>query len=153
MRLDGLWKDACIRNISTRGMLVQTTSPPERGTYVDIYSGKHVIVGRVAWSSGYRFGIQAQDQLNIDALLGQADLSGTKYEQARKANPAFDRRSTPRQAAAAISRQSERNRHFARVFEFTSITVAVASLCFLLVTTAANALSEPLQAVSLALSI
>ena len=152
IRLDGVWKDACIRNISSRGMLVQADSPPGRGTYIDIYSGKHVVVGRVAWSSGRRFGLQSQDRLNIDALLGQPDLSAIDYRKAAQTNPAFERRSVPRQDAAALHWRSERNRHLATAFQFACIVVAGATLCLSLAAAASETLARPLAAVSVALA-
>jgi hypothetical protein len=53
-------------------MMIETATPPERGTYIEICRGSLTVIGRVAWSHGKRFGLRAQDKIDVDALLTQA---------------------------------------------------------------------------------
>jgi len=39
-----------LRNVSARGVRGQCPAPPERGDYVEVRCGAHVIAARVAWA-------------------------------------------------------------------------------------------------------
>jgi hypothetical protein len=71
MRAGGLPIDACIRDISSKGLMIQTKVPPPRGTYVEIIAGNQTIVGRVVWGNDMRFGILTRDKLPIDMIVGE----------------------------------------------------------------------------------
>jgi hypothetical protein len=59
MRHGNAWSDVCLVNLSSRGAGLQCATPPGPGSYVEIKRGSNVvIVGRVAWSHGHRFGIR-----------------------------------------------------------------------------------------------
>lgn len=61
MRVEGRWTDVCIRDISSRGLLVQAAVAPVRGDYIEIFRADRAIVGRVVWNKDRRFGVQTQD--------------------------------------------------------------------------------------------
>lgn len=69
MRAGGLPTDACIRDISSRGLLVQTAAPPSRGTTIELNGPFRPIVARVVWTSDGRFGVRTQDIIDVSALL------------------------------------------------------------------------------------
>jgi len=51
------WSDACILNISSRGMMIHTGRPIRRGCEVELRRGEHMIVARVMWRDGARAGL------------------------------------------------------------------------------------------------
>ena len=61
--------DVCIRDVSTRGMLIQAGVPPPRGTYVEILRPGYSVTGRVVWSKHHKFGIQSREKIRIAAVL------------------------------------------------------------------------------------
>ena len=147
MRSGATWADIVIRNISSRGLLVEGTSPPPRGTFLELRRGRHVIVARVAWSGEGRFGVQTQAPLAVDAIVGESN--GAASGQGAATFPAFERRSASRELASRrIAESSERSRTLARVTQFA------ATLAFGLSTIAfggavlAETLSAPLAQVS-----
>ncbi len=72
LRAGGPARDICIRDISSRGMLIHDPNPPRRGTYVEISSANQcMVVGRVVWSKDDRFGIVTSDPLNVQAIIRQ----------------------------------------------------------------------------------
>ena len=153
MRLNGVWKDVCIRNISSRGMLLQAGPAPARGTYIEVYRGRHVIVARVAWAKENRFGIQTQDRLNIKAILGEPDLSGVSYNDAIKTQPTFERRSAPRPTQADLRWRAEQSRFKAKALEFACIAAVAGSIGMILFDTVSDTLAQSVAGVSAGLSI
>ncbi len=152
MRLDGIWSDVCIRNISSRGMLVQAASAPPRGTYVELYRGRHVVVARVAWSKEHRFGIRTQDRLNVEAILGEPDLSAANYKEKLKDEPSFERRSSPRVSQADLRWRAERSRFSSRALEFACLCAFGLCVGMVLFETASDTMTDPLAAVSVELA-
>lgn len=117
MRSGARWGDVCIVNISSRGLGLQAAQAPERGTYIEVRKGMHVIVARVAWSDRYhRFGVCAQERLCADTLVNDAAPIS-----ASAAWPAKDRRSAPRVSLAA----ADHSRHAARAMQFLVMGIAV----------------------------
>lgn len=152
MRLDGTWKDVCIRNISSRGMLIQAASALPRGTYVEVYRGRHVIVARVAWSKDHRFGIFTQERLNIDAVLQEPDLSGVNYKEASKTQPSYERRERARPSDADLKWRAERSTFTSKALEFACVVVVAASGAAIAFDAVSDTLSTPMVAVTTQLS-
>ena len=151
MRLDGVWKDVCIRNISSRGMLLQAGSAPARGTYVEVYRGRHVIVARIAWAKDNRFGIHTQDRLDVQAILGEPDLSGANYKDVIKTQPTFERRAAPRPTQADLRWRAERSRFKAKALEFACIAAVGGSIGLVLFDTVSDTLLRAVAGVSVGL--
>lgn len=100
MRAGGLPTDACIRDISNRGLLIQAATPPSRGTTIELNGPFPPIVARVVWSSEGRFGVRTQDMINVSALLsGKLDR---RQSGERRTAP----RATPGRQADALDRAS-----------------------------------------------
>jgi hypothetical protein len=148
MRLDGTWKDVCIRNISSRGMLIQASVTPPRGAYVEVRRGRHAIVARIAWSNEQRFGVQTQDRLNVEAVLKEPDLSGNDHASKLQTQPSFERRAAPRPSQADLRWKAERSRYFSRSLEFACVGAVAASGGFLMFDTVSGILSRSVAVVT-----
>ena len=120
MRAGGAKTDVCIRNVSSRGLMLQAACPPPAGTYVEIFQPAHMIVARVVWCKDKRFGVRTSDVMDIKALI-----SGT-VPQRRAADrnghmPQSLSQGSPRRRASDIAEQHERSRRLSRAFEFALI--------------------------------
>jgi len=67
--------DVCIRDISTRGMLIQAGAPPARGTYVEILRPACSVTGRVVWSKHHKFGIETRGKISIARVIERRAVS------------------------------------------------------------------------------
>lgn len=137
------WADACILNISSRGLLINArcTAPP--GSQIKLRRGGYLLVGRVIWRSANRIGVSSQYPLPVDELISSeaasADLpalSGTieigRPQQQRKSN--------------------DRSRAFSRAVEFLSLVLFGSALAAAAAVHAYQALSNPIEAVNRALA-
>ena len=81
IRAGAVPSDACVRDVSSRGLLVQAGAPPVRGTVIELIGPFAPIVGRVVWTKGHRFGVHTQDHINVPALLsGKLDRRKTNVD-------------------------------------------------------------------------
>jgi hypothetical protein len=138
MCADGPRTDVCIRDISSRGMMIQAGAPPPRGTYVDLDWGGHEIVGLVIWRRERRFGIRTRERINVHALAGQASPE----------IPEAPRRASASAPAAAARRGAAANRTLAGRMEFAVVALFAAALVAALGVSAFQALARPFGAVS-----
>jgi len=145
MRLTAGWHDACILNLSSRGMMVQSEMPPQPGSYLEIRRGSQVIVARVVWMQARRFGVRTQDPLNCAALLREPTDSSTPERVLR--TDAGDRRSESRSRASP----HEQSRWRGRAIEFASVAVLGALAAMLGLGAVSEALARPLSQVLTAL--
>src|SRR3569623_609886 len=67
-RVGALWVEACIHNVSSRGLLVASDEVPKPGTYVEIRRGRNIMTGRAVWAKGRLFGVRMQDRIELAAL-------------------------------------------------------------------------------------
>lgn len=144
LRVVASWSDVCILNISTRGMQLQAARPPERGNYVEIRRGPHVIIGCVAWAKQHRFGIKSQDVLLVDAIV--AEPGDSDSQRGPVAQVPAEQRSKLRKAISA-----DQSRTLGRAMEFASIGIVVLAGAMALYGAAEDALATPLASVSNAL--
>lgn len=151
MRLEGGFSDVRIRDISSKGLLLEAEQAPRRGSYLEIHRGRHVIVARVVWSNAKRFGVLAQGRMNIGAIISEPDRSGT-----RKIDPVtqlqVERRSSPRPSAQDIAQRATRNRYTSAAMQFGLIVMFGASTAVGLFGFVEQSFSEPLGVVHAALS-
>ena len=128
LRQGSAWSDANILNISSRGLLLHASTPPSRGTYIEVRRGAHVIIGRVISAKADRFGVRAQDLLAIDQLVANASPEGHPANDAggvpaeRRARPRPDRL----EWRHAQSREKGRALQFACIAGFGLILAACA---------------------------
>lgn len=143
MRGPAGWQDACILNVSERGMLLQSSAPSPRGAYVEIRRGQHVVVARVIWSQSGKFGVRAQDLLPVEALIARQDAVAGALLDAGQA----ERRSVPRRA----DDRHDHSRMRARAGEFVVMALAGTMAASLAYGAVVDSLARPLAAASRAL--
>lgn len=145
MRVVGSWGDVCILNISSRGLQLQAARPPQRGTYVEIRRGPHVIIGCVAWAKQHRFGVKSQGVLFIDAIV--AEPGNEEKQRGPVAYVPADQRSAPRPPPSA-----ERSRAAGRAMEFACLAIVLIGGATAIYGAAEAALAVPLATVAEALA-
>ena len=139
IRDDFGWRDACILNLSSRGLLAHSASSAAPGTYVELHRGETVIVARVVWRQDRQIGLCSQDRLQVEQILNgikaelQLGAPGTQIERRRRAC------------------DHDKSRTRARFGEFASILLFGVVLASLAYTMVAEALAEPIARVSSAL--
>lgn len=141
MRVGSGWSDACILNLSSRGMLVQSGVAPDRGDYLEIRRGRHVVVAWVVWSKAERFGVRTQEPVSAEELLND---SGGAPPPASMG----ERRAAPRPVAT----RHDRSRMRGRGLEFASLAIFGGALAFLLFAAIGELLDRPLVAIESALA-
>jgi hypothetical protein len=138
LRHGASWTDACILNISSRGLMIHTGRPISRGAEVELRRGDHVIVARVVWREGGRAGLRSEERLPIEDIvtLGQSPaLQLTAANGERRKHP----------------RPEDRSRIQARAIEFGGVLVIAAVLAGAGFTMVESAFARPLAAVAAAL--
>ena len=116
MRADGAPVDVCIRNISSRGMLLQASTPPPRGAYVEIICPFHTIVARVIWAKDRRFGVYTRLPIDVSAVIGDAEPA---ISRASKSPPPIALASWAEQRPINdIQRRLDRSRRLSSALEF-----------------------------------
>lgn len=144
MRCGASWSDACILNLSKRGMLVQSPEAPSRGSYLEIRRGSHVIVARVVWANSNRFGIRTQDDIPAEELI--EDREKPAPAQGTGGVPCYERRARPR-----TNHSHEASRWRSRAMEFGTMAIAGSAAAYLVFGAVSDSLGRPLAAVSQAL--
>lgn len=141
VRNGAAWSDACILNVSSRGMLIQSSRASSPGTQIELHRGHHVIVARVVWREGARVGLQVDDPLPVEDILSISQAPGLQLTAAPAA--AAERRKKPRDLEA--SRQQS------RAMEFAAVAFIGAALSAGIYTMVEAAFAQPLIAVEAAL--
>nr|NUR37120.1 hypothetical protein [Sphingomonas sp.] len=147
IRCGARWLDARMVNVSPRGVGLTAAAPPTPGTYVEIRRGAYVIVARVVWTEGLRFGVHTQDPVPIDALTREPDSSQPAAVEG-VAEPRIERRRAPR----SISAQHQRSRIAGRALEFAFLTILAFSAAFASFGLIKEAFASPLAKVQQALA-
>src|SRR6476620_6966995 len=76
MRAMSGWTDACILNVSSRGMMINAPAAiAAEGARVELWHGERLIVATVVWRKGTRAGIQAEDRIPVDEILSISQSS------------------------------------------------------------------------------
>lgn len=137
LRAGGLPVDACIRDISSKGMLIQSRAPPARGTYVEVITATQTIVGRVVWDSDMRFGVNTREKLHIEMIVGELRTGRAPSE-------------TP--PVVALRRPQPRRESFtrthAKALEFGGLVVFAVALIYAIASATYETLSRPLENIS-----
>ncbi|WP_367113633.1 PilZ domain-containing protein [uncultured Sphingomonas sp.] len=137
------WQDVAIRNVSTHGMRISVALPPKRGAYVELRRATQVIIGRAMWVEGNDFGVRTQDVVDIPSLVNP---NATKAE-AMLAEIRRDRRRLPRHEDNARKAHS-----IVQKLQYIACGAAIMAGAGYVATTVTNVLSNPLHAVSDALT-
>jgi hypothetical protein len=139
LRHGASWSDACILNVSSRGLMIHTGRPVIRGSEVEIRRGDHVIVARVMWREGAKAGLKAEERVPVEDIvtLGQSP----QYQLTAATG---ERRKHPR--------PEDRSRLHARAIQFVGVLVIGASLAGAGLLMVEQAFARPLAVVSAALA-
>jgi hypothetical protein len=144
MRNGGQWADACILNISSRGLMIQSARAGPEGSVIELRRGEHVIVARVVWRDGARAGLQSEQRVPVEEIMS---LSGSQALQlVANEGALIDRRSRPRPLASA-----SHSRLQGRAMEFAAVLAIGAALAIGAWSTAQQAFAKPLERASAAL--
>jgi hypothetical protein len=133
------WSDACILNVSSRGLMVRAPLVALESGFVELWHGDHAISARIVWRDGLKAGLQAEGPIPVEQILSLATSASLQLT----AEPyrGVERRKRPRTDS----------RVQARVFEFASIAIVAAALaggfCFWV----GEALAQPLLLIRTAL--
>ena len=143
MRIGAAWRDACILDLSSRGLMIQAKEPPRGGSYIELRRGRHIIVARVMWTRDGRCGLRTQDPLAPDALIAEPDDAQGQAPVTRERRVAR----APQRATA-----HEQSRWRSRAIEFCFV-VMIGAVCGAFAYGAVSAaLARPLMAVEGVLS-
>lgn len=115
LRHGAAWSDACILNVSSRGLMIHTARQVATGTEVEIRRGDHVIMARVVWRDGGRAGLQAEERVPVEDILTLRQSPALQLTAG-----AVERRKHPR--------IEDRSRLRARAMEFASVIAISACL-------------------------
>lgn len=138
LRHGASWSDACILNISSRGLMIHTGRPIAQGTMVEIRRGDHAIVARVMWRDGARAGLQAEERVPIEEIVTIGQSPALQLTAAR-----VERRNQPR--------PEDRSRSRGRVIEFAGVVAISACIAGAALSMVHVAFARPLAVVSAAL--
>lgn len=142
LRTTAGWSDACILNVSSRGLLIHAQAVTHQGATIEVRHGDHAIVARVMWREGPKAGLFAEDGVPVEDIL---TLSQSPTLQLTAGGGGHvERRRKPR--------THEDNRLRARAMEFAAIGFIAASLSGGLFVLVEEALARPLAYVEAALS-
>jgi hypothetical protein len=148
MRAGVAWTDVCLLNVSSKGILAQTSAPPCKGSYIEVRRGRSTIVARVVWADEERFGLCTQEPVPVDELL--SDRRDRKHEDHGAGSQGeVDRRATVREPIS--SDRHERSRLLGRHLEFGFVLAAGAFLAGSGANIIQAAVAEPMTGISAAL--
>lgn len=143
-------QNVSILDISSRGMLMQSVTPPECGAYVEIQRGRQVIVARVVWTNHQRFGVRTQDDLIFADLLQSPSGPASAQEPAQNPDPSPSHHAAQRKHSAT-SAAYNRSRHLSRATEFVSIAMVGAIAATMAIGAVVEALASPMLKILTAL--
>ena len=134
------WSDACILNVSSRGLLIHSRGAAETGTTIELHHRDYAITARVVWRSGARAGLRSEDRVPVEEImiLGQAhNVTLTAVEQ-----PGVERRRMPRH---------DESRARGRTIEFAGALAIAAVLASGMLAMVESALARPLASIGVVL--
>ena len=142
LRTGAQWSDACILNISSRGMMIHSGRAGPEGTRVELRRGEHVIIARVMWCDGGRAGLRSDERLPVEEIMSLSQSSALQL--VASGGDLVDRRKSPRPRA-------DDARLRGRAFEFVGVGAVAVTLALGIWGMAQQALARPLAAVEAAL--
>ena len=147
VRCGAAWRDASILNLSSRGLGLRAEIPPDRGSYVEITRGHHLIIARVVWVKDHRFGVLTQDEVPVDAVIGVSSTSGSSTCKHRDTGLRPERITTAR----SLERRYEANKSLGSAMEFVFVGMLGASAAMVGYNLVKQAVTSPLASIQSAL--
>lgn len=146
MRAGSAPMDICIRNISSRGMLIQAADPPPRGTYIEVLLPAHSIVARVAWTKARHFGVHTRTPIDVNAFIGHAIIGGSPSTTAASSSAASFK--AERQTMVDTEQRWERSRRFSAILEFGFFIICSAAAAVVTIGTIFDFLTQTAQTIA-----
>lgn len=145
------WGDACIHNISSRGMMIAGDDTLKAGEYIDIRRGRQVVVGRVVWQRGRFSGIRTQDVISADALVNEPRQEGKPISPTCR----DERRDARNRLVSEIdaARRMERSRSISSGLQFGALCIFGLAAAATIAVQVSTMLTAPTERLSHALSI
>jgi hypothetical protein len=144
MRAPFGWTDACILNVSSRGLLINasTAGAAAAGTKVELWHGEQVIVAEVVWRKGTRAGLRTDERVPVEEIMALSKAPALQLTAGEW--PLQDRRKRPR--------SHEENRLRSRAIEFAGTVAIAACLAVGAFAMVEQAFARPLAVVERALA-
>ena len=130
------WLDISIRDLSNRGLMAEADDPPGRGHYIEIRRYNQVLIGRVVWKSGRKFGVLLAENIDMQAIIEGSSGNSTN-----------DRRNYQSRPVPCSDWQ-----WLGHTFERVAVTAMGVALCAMLVFAIFDFVSTPASAISAALA-
>ena len=142
MRASSGWSDACILNVSSRGLLINasTADGAATGSIIELRHCDQVIVGEVVWRKGTRAGLRTDQRVPVEEIMA---LGTATAFQLTADWPLAERRTRPR--------SHDESRLRSRAIEFAGVAVIGACLAAALFSMVEAAFARPLAMVQTAL--
>ena len=135
------WTDACILNISSRGLMIYSSLAGPQGSVVELWRGDHVIVARVMWQDGARAGLQTDERLAVEDILSLSSSAAMTLTASKAVSG--DRRARPRD-------EPDRRRQ-GRMVEFVGVVLIGSTLAAAAYGLVEQALARPMALIHAAL--
>ena len=140
LRSQSGWSDACILNISSRGLLIYSNAAAQPGSFVEVRRGGQLVIARVVWRKNQRIGLCSPDPVHVEDIIA-ADSAAAAVPVA--AGAAIERRRIPR--------DPDRSRSRGRAVEFVALVLVGGALAFAAMVSVEESLARPLASVGSAL--
>ena len=87
MRTPTGWSDACILNVSSRGMMIHAkTSPPD--DTIELRHNEFAFVLEIVWRNGTRVGVRSTERLPVEDILTVSESACLRLTAERRAGRA-----------------------------------------------------------------
>jgi hypothetical protein len=135
------WSDACILNVSSRGLLIHSKRSIAEGSRIELRHAEHAIVAHVVWREGAHAGLRAEHRVPVEDIVCLCQSPALQLTAPRQSG--VERRKRPR--------THEDSRLRSRAIEFTSIALFGAGLAAGAYSMVQHAFAQSLGAVRAAL--
>jgi hypothetical protein len=141
LRSDAGARPAVICNVALHGLMVKCAEAPARGAFVEVRCEGVIVVGRVVWSQGVRFGLRSQDKIDLAAL--HATRSSASKTSAKRKEGVRAQRSEVLVRAHLLAAE-EQSRNAARLVDWLFVTLAAAAAAVFCASAIYSVVSAPL---------
>lgn len=148
IRVGASWDDVRIVDVSEGGLGLFSTQPPCTGSYLELRRDNAILVCRVVWANGNRFGVQSQARINPQGLIS----GGRKFPAGEAcAEPSWSGIERRKSNRSTIETHKTSRATAARI-EFAAIAAVGVALSFFAVDAVHRTLNAPLNQVGLRLA-
>ena len=141
MRTPTGWSDACILNVSSRGMMIHAKISPPDDT-IELRHNEFAFVLEIVWRNGTRVGVRSTERLPVEEILTVSESACLRLTAERR--PGEERRRAPR--------TPDGSRLQGRAMEFAATAAIAVILAAGGVAMVSEAFARPMQTIELALA-